>query len=78
MSEYLGWLIALKGWEQMITKPRPHYAHTEAELRWWLENYGPADKYDITRVPDPLAAMRPELERQRLAELAKSQGNPDS
>jgi len=74
MSEdgvHMGWQIALKGWENMITRPRPYYAHTQAELDWYLKNYGPADKYDITRAPDPLTPdIRADLERRRLEALA--------
>jgi hypothetical protein len=55
MPEHLGWLIAVKGWEQMATRPQPYYAHTEEEKDWYLRNSLRPDMYDVTRVPDPLS-----------------------
>jgi hypothetical protein len=56
MSEHLGWLISVKGWEQMATKPKPYYAHTETEKDWYLRNSMHPEIYDVTRVPDPMTA----------------------
>lgn len=53
MSEHLGWLISVKGWEQMVTHPKPFYAHTEAEKDWYLANSMRPEMYEVTRVPDP-------------------------
>lgn len=54
MSEHLGWLISVKGWETMATRPKPYYAHTESEKDWYLKNSMQPEIYDVTRVPDPL------------------------
>lgn len=54
MTDHLGWLISVKGWETMATHPQPFYAHTEAEKDWYLHNSRQPDIYDVTRVPDPL------------------------
>lgn len=54
-EEHLGWLISVKGWETSATRPKPYYAHTEAERDWYLRNSGKPEIYDVTRVPDPLS-----------------------
>jgi hypothetical protein len=75
----MGWSIRIKGADQMATRPRPYYAHTQAELDWYLKQYGPADKYDITRAPDPLSpGERAELERRTLATLAREKARSDT
>lgn len=72
----LGWQLTLVNADQLITHPEPYYAHTEAHLEWYLRNYGPAEKYVITRVPDPL---RPEARakiEQMQAEAAQARNTP--
>jgi len=64
-DEHLGWLISVKGWQDMATRPTPYYAHTETEKDWYLKNSGQPEIYDITRVPDPLTAEE-RAERNRL------------
>lgn len=82
MSEpgvHMGWRVRIKGADRMATRPAGHYCHTQGELDWYLEHYGPADKYDITREPDYLSpAERADLERRCRETLAREKAQHDT
>lgn len=75
-SEHLGWLFTLVGADQMITNPTPHYAHTQADHDWYLRQYGPAEKYVITRVPDRIHPdARAKIERMKAEHADRTSGD---
>lgn len=56
MSEdpVMGWLITIKGADQMVTHPKPYFAKDDAERDWYLHSSGQPDRYDVQPAPDPL------------------------